>query len=610
MAMMKQLRESTKIIMIVVIVSFVGLMVFEWGMELSGSTSRGSSGSALGSVNGADISVEEYQRQYQTLYEQAQQSDADGELSPEDLQRIEDAAWDEMVNITLLRQEASRRGIRVTDRELLEFIKNNPPPEMMDLPAFQTEGQFDMQKYQQALGDPALASTWAEYERQLRIRLPISKVQEQVIAGIEVTDLELLDSYRERNERARIAYVYLDPALLAPAAGVRVTDDEIRDYYEDHKDEFRRDESATIRYATFRPSVTAADSARSRLLADSLASLAREPEADFGALARRFSDDRTTIDNGGDLGWIAPTAMHSAFASAVAGLEPGQVSDPVPTPFGWHVIRLEARSEEDGRPRINARHVLIAVEPSAASRQQTRQIAHQFARAAAESPDAFDRAAAEAGLTVHQPATFEKGVVVPGLGVAPAIAEFVFANPSGSVSGPIEQNAMYHVVRIDARYPAGTVALARVTDAIRERLTREKQMAAVRAMAPEIVAETRGGGLEGAAARYGLEVVTTPWFTRLNNIPGVGSGTPVAGAAFGLAAGQTAGPIETERGLFLIRVLEKQGIDQNQFAQARGALQDEVRNEKMRAAIRAWFEALKADAEIEDRRGELLGQAS
>ena len=609
MAMMKQLRESTKIIMILVAVSFVGLMVFEWGMDLSGSTSGDERQRAVGSVNGDDISLEEYQRQYQVLYEQAQQSDPDGELSAEDLQRVEDAAWDEVVNVTLLRQEASRRGIRVTDRELIEFIKSNPPPELAQLPAFQTDGQFDLQKYQQALADPALASTWTEYERQLRIRLPINKVQEQVIAGIEVTDLELLERYRELNERARIAYVYLDPARLAPAEGIRVTEEEIRDYYEGHEDDFRRDESATIRYATFRSTVTAADSARSRSLADSLTSLAREPEADFGALARRFSDDRTTIDNGGDLGWIAPTAMHAAFATAVAGLEPGQVSDPVLTPFGWHVIRLEARSEEEGEPRINARHILVAVEPSAESRQQTRQLAQAFARAAAESPDAFDRAAAEAGLPVRRPATFEKGVVVPGLGIAPAVSEFVFANPSGSVSGPIEQDAAFHVVRIDTRYPAGKVALARVADAIRERLTREKQIAAVRAMAPEIVAEARGGGLEGTAARYGLEVVTTPWFTRLNNIPGIGSGTPVAGAAFGLAAGQTAGPIETERGLFLIRVLEKQGIDQNQFAQARDALRNEVRTEKMRAAIRAWFEALKADADIEDRRGELLGRA-
>jgi peptidyl-prolyl cis-trans isomerase D len=607
MPMMKQLRDSTKIIMILVAVSFVGLMVFEWGMELSGSTSRGSSGSALGSVNGADISVEEYQRQYQILYEQAQRSDPDGQLSAEDLQQIEDAAWDEVVNITLLQQEARRRDIRITDRELVEFIKNNPPSELVELPAFQTEGQFDLAKYQQALGDPALAETWAEYERQLRVRLPINKLQEQVIAGIEVTDLEILERFAEQNERARIAYVYLDPDRLVPPDRVRVTDEDIRQYYEANKDAFRRDESATIRYATFRPSITAADSARSRAQADSLARVAREPDMDFGALARRFSDDRSSADSGGDLGWIAPTRMHPAFAAAVADLEPREVSDPVLTPFGWHVIRLEARSEEEGEPRINVRQIVIAIEPSPEARQQARQLAQTFARAAAENAESFDRAAGEQGLEVRPPVTFEKGVVVPGLGVAPAVSEFAFANPAGSLSGPIEQDGSFHVVRIDARYPAGTVALAQVSDAIRERLVREKQVAAVRGMSEEIVEAARSGGLEGAAARFGLEVQTSPWFTRLNNIPGIGSGTPVAGAAFGLVAGQSAGPIETERGLFLIRVLEKEPINQSQFEQARPALANEVRTEKMRAAIRAWFDGLKETAEIEDNRNELLG---
>ena len=370
MAMMKQLRESTKAIMIIVVVAFVGLMVFEWGMDLSGSTSRGTSGSALGSVNGAEISLEEYQRQYQILYQAAERQDADGQLSAEDLERIEQEAWESVVDLTLLQQEARRRGIRVTDRELVEFIKNNPPADIVELPAFQTEGQFDLQKYQQALADPALAETWAEYERQLRLRVPINKLQEQIAAGVPVTDLELLERYRARNERARIAYLYLDPERLVPADRVSVTDEEIRRYYEDHQQAFRRDESATIRYAAFRPAVTAADSARVAALADSLAEVVRAPDADFASLAERHSDDPTTAKIGGDLGWIDPAAMHPVFTAALARLEPGQVADPFLTPFGWHVVELEERSEEEGEPRARVRQILLAIEPSAEERQR------------------------------------------------------------------------------------------------------------------------------------------------------------------------------------------------------------------------------------------------
>lgn len=606
MPMMKQLRDSTKIIMILVVISFVGLMVFEWGMDLSGSTSRGA-GSGLGSVNGAEISLQEYQRQYQMLYEDAQRRDPDGTFSEEDLARIEQQAWEEVVHMKLLQQEARRRGIRVTNRELIEFIKNNPPSDIVNLPAFQTEGQFDLQKYQQALGDPSLADTWGEYERLVRERLPIQKLQEQIVSGISVTDLELLERYREQNERARIVYVHLDPARLVPADRVSVSEEEIRRYYESNKDEFRRDESATIRYVAVRPAITAADSARVAALADSLAEAARKPEADFGQLAERHSDDRTTSQMGGDLGWVDPRAMHPAFDAAVSDLRPSDVSVPFQTPFGWHVVRLEARSQEDGQPRVQVRQVLLAIEPSAESRQHARQEAQAFARAAAEDAEAFERAATERGLEVTRPPTFEKGAVVPGVGVAPAIVDFVFTNPVGSVSGGLEHSGAYYVVRIDTRYPAGTIARERVQDAIRERLLTEKRLAAVRAMAPDIAAEVGRTGLEGAASRYALEIRTTDWFTRENNIPGIGSRTPVAGAAFGLAQGQTAGPVETDRGLYLIRLIDKRGIDEGQLEQAKPALQEQVRTEKAREVIRAWFEDLKERAEIKDNRGSVLG---
>jgi peptidyl-prolyl cis-trans isomerase D len=146
-----------------------------------------------------------------------------------------------------------------------------------------------------------------------------------------------------------------------------------------------------------------------------------------------------------------------------------------------------------------------------------------------------------------------------------------------------------------------------VRDEIQDRLLREKRLAATRELAPSIVDAVRTGGLEEAADRYGLEVRTTAWFTRQNNIPGVGSETPVAGAAFGLAQGQTAGPIETERGLYVLRVLEKRGIDERGFEQIKPQLLEEMRREKMGERISAWFEALKEDAEIEDNRAQLLG---
>ncbi len=442
-----------------------------------------------------------------------------------------------------------------------------------------------------------------EYERQLRTTLPIQKLQEQVIAGTFVTEAETRALYRNRNERARIAYLYVDPAVVARDAGAAIQPDEIRRYYEEHKEEYRRGESAQVRYVEFEPPITAADSAAAERAADSLAAAARATGGDFEALARRNSDDPVSSANGGDIGFMRQDALDPTIRAAVAEMSVGEISDPILTAFGWHVVKLEARSED----QVHLRQIVIAVEPTAESRNAVRQAAQEFARDAAAAPNAFADAASRRGLEVQEPPVFEKGLVIPGLGSAPELTDFIFANEKGAVSGALAREDAFYVVHVDQRYPEGYVAMDLVADDIRAELASQKKLEAARAIAPEIADAIRAQGLEGAASRYGLEVGETDWFTRINNVPGIGSGTPVAGAAFGLAQGQTAGPIETSRGLYFIRLIDRQPADEEAFQREKDVLRQELRREKMRERFNAWFDARRAEAEIEDRRAQLLG---
>ena len=103
------------------------------------------------------------------------------------------------------------------------------------------------------------------------------------------------------------------------------------------------------------------------------------------------------------------------------------------------------------------------------------------------------------------------------------------------VSASLEREDAWYVVQVETRYPAGYVAVDRVADEIRAELVRRKRLEQTRELAPEVATVIRQEGLEAAAERFGLELQTTDWFTRVNNIPGIGSGSPVAGAALGLA---------------------------------------------------------------------------
>ncbi|HUP19410.1 MAG TPA: peptidyl-prolyl cis-trans isomerase, partial [Gemmatimonadota bacterium] len=574
--MMRQLRESTKIIMIIVAISFVGLMVFEWGMDLSGTAGPTGGPTTLGSVNGAEISIQDFQLQYQILYEREAARAPDG-LTAEQIEAIEQEAWEDVITLTLLRREAERRGIKVSDTEVVEYVKYSPPQDMLNLPAFQTDGRFDLQKYHQALADPTLRDTWAEYEDQVRRTLPIQKLEEQIVAGVEVTEADLRDAFREINERARIAYLHLDQDVMVPAERVSVSPEEIRSEYEANRENYRREASARVRWVSFRPPVTAADSARVGALADSLAAVAREPGTDFAELVEDHSDDPITTGTGGDLGWIRPETMDPALAEVLRDAQPGQILGPVRTPFGWHVLRFDDRQSQAGETRVRASQILIAVEPSPEARRAAREAAQEFARAAGENADAFAAAASGRGLEVRSTPPFERGIVVPGIGPAPAIADFVFGNDPGSVSGPLERDGTFYVVRVDERYPAGYIALDQVAQRIHDELVQREKREQVSEMMPEITAVVERGGLEGAAGRYGLQVVSTGWFNRVNNIPGIGSATPVAGAAFGLAPGQTGGPVEAPNGYYFLRVLEKEPFDPQEFESQRAEMAQRLR---------------------------------
>ena len=134
--MMTKLRQSTGMIMWFVIAAFVGLIVVEWGADFSGTSSaRGTD--AVGSINGEDISLRQFQAALSYGARQRREAGSDdGQLVRE--------VWDAMVSEVLIRQQIERMGIQVSDEELAYFTRLTPPPAVQQLPAFQNEeGDFD-----------------------------------------------------------------------------------------------------------------------------------------------------------------------------------------------------------------------------------------------------------------------------------------------------------------------------------------------------------------------------------------------------------------------------------------------------------------------------------
>ena len=563
--MMQMIRSNAgKFVTIFIVGGFLAWMVYGIGMEVTGSGGRRPG--ELGSVNGTPITIEAWQQRVQQLEEQAR-AQGGGRLSAEDQKQIEDRAWSDLVDQVLMQQELARRGIRVTDDEIRFAAMNVPAPQMMQQEIFQTNGQFDLAKYRQYLSSPqASDELLAQLEQYYRAVIPESKLREQVSAGTYLTDAQLWRMFRDRNETATVEYVALDLSKLAPQS-VQVSDAEIRGYFDDHEDEFKRPRTARFTVAALRTAPDQAD--RDAVLAH--AQQLRQQLAaggDFAAAARAESADTASARQGGNLGTVRRGQMVAAFDSAVWALPVNEISQPVQTQFGFHLLQVTAR----GGDTAVVRHILLPIKKDERVLESIDAKADTLGKVA--EAQGIDRAARTVGATLRQGVTVTDNLAyIPGVG--PAMEALNWATGEARdlkpgdhpVSDVLEGEQALYVVRLDNYLPAGTMTLAEATPQIREQLILQKKRERARAEGERMVAEVRHGRtLQQAAAARGLSVQTAGPSTRVEGNPALGQATPAVGAAFGTPIGQVSGVVESPAGLFIVRPTARTAADAARFA--------------------------------------------
>ena len=150
-----------------------------------------------------------------------------------------------MIQKALLEQEYKRLGIRVSDDEIREAVRTSPPPFVLRDPQYQTDGQFDSRKWEQALAnaDPqSLAALEAEY----RERIPESKLQEYLTADLYVSDGKLWRIYKDQRDSVRITSLPIWPSSIQDSS--TFTDAQLSTYVSKHADEFKRPAVAFLRF--------------------------------------------------------------------------------------------------------------------------------------------------------------------------------------------------------------------------------------------------------------------------------------------------------------------------------------------------------------------------
>jgi peptidyl-prolyl cis-trans isomerase D len=601
--MMRQMRQNTKIIMLVTALAFVALMVFEWGMDMSGQ----SSGGDLGRVGSTTVSVAQWQDARRQLFDQIQRSQNEPVTSAQS-REIDDLAWEEVVNQILIRMELQRRGIRVSDQEIVQAARFSPHPAFREDPSFQTDGVFDPARYEeflrQASVDPELMQQLEAYYRDV---IPRSKLMRQVTSGIYVTDAMLWRDFRDRNEQVEAQFLVVDARNWIPDSDAAVTDREIESYYRENRDRFAVPASALLRYAWISTSATAADSTAARERAFEV----REEiagGASFSDLARIESADLGSARQGGNLGTIGRGDTVEPFEEVLFSIPVGTLSEPVQTQFGWHIVEVTARDEE--AETVEARHILFPYTPFG-----DRELA---ILARADTLEMLGRemsvaeAAAQLGLEVRESEITDGFALLPGAGNAGEAQDWVFEDREGvGAVSPVFENAQgFYMVEILEEESARTLALDEVRDEVRQYLQARKKTQVALERARALADEARGGAsLEELAARVNGTFESPGAFSRLENVPGVGSANAAIGTAFGTPAGQVGGPVAVGPRVYLVQVLDRVEADRELFEAMKEVLRMQLTQQLRQERLELWLDGIRETTRIVDRRAEFFRAA-
>ena len=601
--MMRELRQNVKWIMALTAVTFVGLMVFGWGMDITGRSGAQATGGELGRVNGDPITYTEYNTAL--LNNQAAADRQGATLSATQKKQIEEQTWNQLVMTKLIAQELRRRGIDVTPAEIRQTARFAPPQEFMSNAAFQTNGQFDLNKYHEFLASPqADDQLFLQLEQYYRELIPRSKLYFQTTAGTYLSDGELWRMWRDSRETAKVRYIFIDPTTLIADNRVTVSDRDVASYYREHKDEFKKPARAKVKYVSIDRTPTAADTAAARTRA-----LAVKQQLAAGGkweeIAPRESADSTSGQRGGELGKMRRGATVPAFDQAMFSLPLNQLSDPVQTQFGYHIMQVKSRTADEA----DVRHVLIPFKISEQREEQLLTLADSLENLASDR--SFDEAARALNLTVRTAELQPDFTMLPGVGDADEGAIWVFdESVVGEPSDVFEAPNAFYLLEVLEKTEEGIFTQEEAKTAVTAKLMQERKLAEAREIAKKIVDQIRAGAtLDQAALNNGLKVETAGPFTRIDFVPGLGRANAAIGTAFGLKPNQISGVVEAEGALFIIQTLEKTEANRAEFEQQKVAQQAQLAQAFSEQRWNQYLDALRRSAKIVDNRKEVLRPA-
>jgi len=621
--MLTVMREKASSWVIKIILGAIVVVFIFWGV----GSFRSARLVSVAKVDGKPITIDEYQKTYQNLIERYRQQFGNG-LNEDMIKMLglKRQALNQLIDQHVLLQEAKKLDLQVSDDQLAEFIQA--------IPAFQRGGKFDNRVYAQTLTLNHLSPE--EFEFLQRDSIVMDHLRTYIMETVRVSDGEARAWFDWQNTQISLDYVHFSPdafsdVTLTPEAkqkffeenrnnyktepkaraqyirirpsditeGVNVTDEEVQSYYDAHRADYQSPATVHARHILLKlePGSKPETVEEKRKKAEEIMKEARSG-SDFAELAKKYSED-TSKDAGGDLGTFTKETMVKPFAEKAFSMKPGEISDPVRTQFGWHIIKVEAVNPESVKELATVKeevHKKLSLEKAKA-------LANERIEAIYENlyeGDNLKSVADEGKYPVQESGLFTQAGP-PDVGEPARFAAIALSLDVMQFSEVKDFSDGYYIIQVlekQAEAPAEFPAVEeKVTADLKKKLQDEKARAATEA-ALEAWKQTAD---KEEPKPFPNEIKTTGLFKRNAEIQGIGRGAEILRIGFTLSEAKPVHEqvIKAENGYYLIRLKEKKAPEEAEFEKEKAQLKRQIVRQKQFETFNTWLGQLRGTTEIE-----------
>jgi peptidyl-prolyl cis-trans isomerase D len=619
-----------------VIILFLGAIIVSFALFVGSGKFRDAASADVAEINGEVIS----QREFALQYEREVQRYRDllkGSLTPEMVKglNIKGNLIESLIQKKLVLQEARSLGLIATDDDLANHLAKTPE--------FQIGGRFSKDRYLQLLQANRLVP--AQFEEDQRDQLTIQRLYSVILDAVHVTDTEVRERYRVEQEKININFVKLPISDFA--SQVKLTDDDIKKYYDRNKESlkeplkiqieylsypydqftsavevsdkeiedyykanldtrFHKPKEAKVRYISI--GIAAGADANEKVAARArAAAVVKEARAgkDFSPLAKRESNDPTAA-KGGDVGWIATGQMPPLMEKTIFSLAKGAVSEPIESPTGFQIFKVEDIKEEKTSTLKEATPEITKSLKTEKAKREAAKVADSD-REKALSGSKFNDLAQASRAKLKDTNLFANGEVLPEIGDNQEFYKNAFGLGPKDTSPIVEGKEAYYVLRLKQRKEPAVPPLESVSGQIEKGLKESKAYELALQRGNSVLDQLKKEkNIANVAQSNNLKLEETGWFLRsAQQLPKIGELAEMKAGPVALSQ-QKPFPerLFTQKdALYVLAFKESQGADMDQFEKDKESIKKQAIAENRQRALVKFMEELKSKAKIKVNAG-------